>query len=466
MTETYSKPFKTIPEQVDLLRDRGMSIPDAEEAARVLESVGYYRLSGYWYPYRVRRPIPTSDPKVMSGVEVADEFEAGTSLDTVVAVYEFDRKLRLLVLDAIERIEVVMRVRLGHVLGAGHPFAHRDSLALNSGFTRVEDPDDALSRANWLISDHATWLGNVRRLEDQSKEEFVKHFKRKYSSPLPAWVVTEILTFGGLSTLYQGMKQRHQNQIAESFCIFDGGLDGDGVALVSWMTNLNYLRNTCAHHARLWNKNMTVQISKLNEVPDLHHASQSTSRVYASLATLAYLVAKVSPRSSWRVEIAGHIKSGLAAVGQDESKMGCPPNWEKEPLWSASYVSPADPVPAKHRALKQKFETVSASDVGIVVAPTLESSRRTSIVRRLRGSSELLGLQIGQLYNYPVFQLDTASHQVKPVVKYANQKLDARNNPWDVASWWTTPMDALDGQTPLERLESGNLTETDVDNTM
>ncbi len=144
--------------------------------------------------------------------------------------------------------------------------------------------------------------------------------------------------------------------------------------------------------------------------------------------------------------------------------MGCPPGWEKESLWSASYVSPADPVPATHRALKQRFETVSTSDVGMVVAPALESSRRTSIVRRLRSSSELLGLQIGQLYNYPVFQLDTAKNQVKPVVRYANKKLDARNNPWDVASWWVTPTDALDGRTPLERLESGNLTETDVDN--
>lgn len=443
-----------------------MAIPDTEEVARVLDTVGYYRLSGYWYPHRVRQPISTEDPTATTETEVLDDFEAGTSFDQVVALYEFDRKLRLLVLDAIERIEVVMRVRIGHVLGAGHPFAHCDPYALNSGFTRIEDPDDALSRSNWLISDHATWLGSVRRLEGQSKEEFVKHFKRKYSSPLPAWVVTEILTFGGVSTLYQGMKQRHRNQIAESFCIFDGGLDGDGVALVNWMTNLNYIRNTCAHHARLWNRNMTVQIGKLDEVPDLHHAKQSTSRVYASLAVLAYLVAKVSPRSSWRVEIADYIKSGLAAVGQDESKIGCPPDWEKEPLWSANYISPADPVPAEQRALKQRFETVSASDVGIVVAPTLESKRRTSIVRRLRGSSELLGLQIGQLYNYPVFQLDTAKNQVKPVVGYANKKLDARTNPWSVASWWITPTAALDGRTPLDRLESGNLTETDVDNSI
>ncbi len=443
-----------------------MAIPDVEEASRVLDTVGYYRLSGYWYPYRVQLPIPTSDPGEMADTEVIDDFESGTSFDQVVAVYEFDRKLRLLVLDAIERIEVVMRVRIGHVLGAGHPFAHCDSLALNSGFTRIEDPDDALSRANWLTSDHAAWLGNVRRLEDQSKEEFVKHFRSKYASPLPAWVVTEILTFGGLSMLYKGMKQRHQNQIAESFCIFDGGVQGDGVALVNWMTNLNYIRNTCAHHSRLWNKNMTTQIGKLDEVPDLQHAKQGTSRVYASLAVLAYLIAKVSPQASWRADIADHIKSGLASVGQAEGKIGCPPGWENEPLWSAGYIPPADPVPAAHRALAQNFETVSTSDVGIAVAPTLEASRRSSHVRRLRSSSELLGLQIGQSYNYPVFQLDTAKNQIKPIVGYANRKLGARNNPWDVASWWITPKGALGGRTPLESLDSGNLTETDVDNSI
>ncbi|HEY5858569.1 MAG TPA: Abi family protein [Aldersonia sp.] len=328
----YGKPFKTIPEQRQLLESRGITVPDPAAAERWLNSVGYYRLSGYWYPYRVRhRPA--------GGAPIVDDtFQPGTSFEQVVALYDFDRRLKLLVLDAIERVEVAMRLRVGQTLGRHGAFAHTDPNVLSTEFVGVSSPAQPPAHAEWLDSAHAKWLRKVTQEQSRSKEEFVKHFTRKYGGPLPVWVVTEILDFGGLSRLYEGLKQKDRDDIAASFDLTDNSGAGHGAALVSWMKNLNYIRNICAHHSRLWNRNIDVQLSHrhLLAVPQLHHAASPTvtKRVYASLATLAYLLEHISPRSTWTATVADRITTGLATMNRTESEMGCPPGWQSESIWA------------------------------------------------------------------------------------------------------------------------------------
>lgn len=333
MTQSaYGKPFKTIIEQCELLESRDMTISDVAAAERWLYSVGYYRLSGYWYPHRVRTQPANSAPVL------EDRFQPGTSFEQILDLYEFDRKLKLLVLDAIERIEVVMRVRVGHTLGRNGAFAHTDPSALSAEFVGVSDPSQPPAHAEWLDSPHAKWLRKVAQEQDRSKEEFVKHFTRKYGGPLPVWVVTEILDFGGLSRLYEGLKQKDRDDIAASFDLRDNSGAGHGAALVSWMKNLNYIRNTCAHHSRLWNRNIDVQLSHrhLSSIPDLRHAASpaTTKRAYASLVVLAYLLNQSCPGSRWTADVVDHIQTGLAAMNRSESEMGCPAGWSAEALWT------------------------------------------------------------------------------------------------------------------------------------
>lgn len=308
-----------------------MIVPDAAAAERWLNSVGYYRLSGYWYPYRLQVQPAGAAPYR------DDNFQAGTSFDRIVELYNFDRNLKLLVLDAIERVEVAMRVRVGHTLGRRGSYAHTDPSALSPEFIRVANPAQPPAHAEWLGSPHAKWLNKVAAEQSRSKEEFVKHFQRKYGGPLPVWVVTEILDFGGLSRLYEGLKQIDRDDIAASFKLIDRSGAGLGSALVSWMKNLNYIRNCCAHHSRLWNRGIDVQLSHkhLQVVPALQHAASAgvARRVYASLAVLAYMLDQISPGSSWSAEVVAHIKTGLGALGHKDSEMGCPPGWTTEPLW-------------------------------------------------------------------------------------------------------------------------------------
>lgn len=119
MSSTYAKRFLSLEEQLERLVERGMYVRDAEWALRRLQAIGYYRLSGYWYPFRERSDSP-SQPRPST-------FSDGTTLDEVVDIYCFDERLRAMMLTAIARIEIALRFWVGHRLGRRGPFAHTAS---------------------------------------------------------------------------------------------------------------------------------------------------------------------------------------------------------------------------------------------------------------------------------------------------------------------------------------------------
>lgn len=322
IVNAYTKPFLSYGDLLNLLTARGLSVPDPAEAQRILTVVGYYRLSGYWYPFRAPDP---------GGSGRSSHFRPGTTLNQVLALYDMDRRLKLLTMDAVERVEIAMRVRLGHTLGARDTYAHEDPNHLDGVFTRTQ---------NGQQSKHSKWLTMVAVAQQRSKEDFVQHFDRRYGGRLPIWALTEIMDFGSLSHLYSGALRPDRDSIAKTFGVIDGNGQGNGRALGNWMHVLNYLRNTSAHHSRLWNRNMTVQIapSHLRCLPDLAHIAAGTSaasdRVYGALAVLAFLLKQIHPTSSWCAEVRSVIATGMTDSGRSDREMGCPPRWESLPLWT------------------------------------------------------------------------------------------------------------------------------------
>ena len=118
MLKPYAKPPLSFAEQLQLLESRGLKIPDQTLALGHLSSISYYRLSAYWYPFLQRD----------TNGRVIGVFEPGTDFDQVVRLYEFDRHLRLLVMDAIVRIDVHIRTLVTYHLGHRYrAFVHTDS---------------------------------------------------------------------------------------------------------------------------------------------------------------------------------------------------------------------------------------------------------------------------------------------------------------------------------------------------
>ena len=326
---SYEKPYLTVGEQLDVLESRGLDLGCRGAAEAWLRRVGYYRLSGYWYPFRESRKRADGPP------EILDSFIPGTTLTMVTDLYEFDRRLRLLVLDGIERVEVAVRFQVGHTLGRRGAFAHADPGSLSDEFAgKAPSPPPAL--AHWMGTSHAGWLKRRADEEKRSKADFVKHFQQTYGPPLPVWVVTEILDFGGLSLLYGGMLQRDRDEVAATLGLFDASGAGNSGALKDWLKNINYIRNICAHHGRLWNVNVVERLSPrtLSPVGELNHISQTgaTARLYPTLAVISLLHGHICPDDDWSSRLSALVTE--LPSGRRATEMGFPVTWRDLPLWS------------------------------------------------------------------------------------------------------------------------------------
>lgn len=232
-----------------------------------LRSTGYYRLCAYWYPFK----------------QPDESFAAGTSFDTIWERYAFDRHLRLAVMDAIERVEVAVRTGLFTELALkGGPFVHLD---------RSTFPGVSAAR-------HSKLIDGLREEAQRSKEIFVEHFKRNYDEfpDLPVWAAAEIMTFGTMLTVFNMSTRQVQKAVARGF-----GLNGK--VLGSWLLTLNYARNLCAHHSRLWNRELALKPLIPEEKHDARwhgNSPVSNDRVFVVLTLLHFVLRQVAPQTAWR----------------------------------------------------------------------------------------------------------------------------------------------------------------------
>jgi abortive infection bacteriophage resistance protein len=187
-------------------------------------------------------------------------------------------------------------------------------------------------------STYDRWLRKVLAAQTRSSEDFVVHFQRKYDGRLPVWVMTEILDFGSMSYLLQGLKAPDRNEIAARLGILDRLGGGNGGALANWLRVLNYVRNVCAHHSRLWNRNLADQLapSHLRSIPDLRHLTDrevSHFRIYSTLCIVAFLLARVGQPTQWAPQVGRLISEEIPACGRALHELGFPTGWAAERPW-------------------------------------------------------------------------------------------------------------------------------------
>ena len=293
----YNKGHLSFEAQADRLIQRGL-IADRALLIDRLENVNYYRLSGYLYPYR----------------QSGDTFKPGTTLDSVWRHYTFDRRFRLIVMDAVERVEVSLRTQLIYELSR-----------VNGAFGYASP--EALPQ---LISlEYTRWLEAIKKEFDHSRETFVAHFKAKYGNThpfLPLWIAGEIMPFGCTMTMYRGVSDDVKRNIARHYGVPDQ-------VLTSWLHTINVIRNICAHHGRLWNRELGVKpfIPRKPKYPQWHEpVTIPQNRIFGVLTILRYLLKIIAPQSKWE-----HRLFALLEEYPEISRwsMGFPDNWKESPLW-------------------------------------------------------------------------------------------------------------------------------------
>lgn len=476
MTSSYGKPFLDVDAQLDLLIQRGLMVRDREQAYRELRAIGYFRLSGYWYPFR-QRPKSGTGPR-------SSAFVSGTELDEVLAIYRFDERLRIEVLRAIARIEVAIRFQVGHVLGRRGPFAHEDPTMLDPQWSRTQR--QACSGQNctvaccWDESNHEQWMRRQSRNEQISNEAFMAHFRSNYGYPLPIWVATETMSFGDLNRLFAGLAQRDRQQIAADFDLFLEDGNGDAAVLSSWLEHLRQTRNYCAHHARLWNRNHTAPVGMSTSAPELEHlrskqvsatgaatVSRASSRIYGTLAVIAYLLARIDDSNAVRDRLRALIEDFSATDATRLSSMGFPDGWEAQTIWQDQYRRDQQ---LAHRAqLLRDVDLRYASDAADLLTIKPSTKERKALVNYYRKNGALLSVPGVTAHRYPSFQFDADSGDLLPLAVTANRRLlgggqGTEEQRWKALKWWMEPQSSTDdGVPPWRALVDHTLTDAQLD---
>lgn len=222
-------------------------------------------------------------------------------------------------MDALERIEIALRVAMSHLLGKRDAAAYLRPECFHPSFGRAIDPATGLSG-------HHAWLTKHAALINRSREEFIRHNKDRYGLPLPIWVACEVWDFGCMSTLYSGMLEADQDTISRHYGLSNGRI------FATWLRSLNYLRNVCAHHSRLWNRNIVDQprLPPVSQAPDLaafQDDAHLRSRAFVLLCICQHLMNRLNPSSSWGHRLKrlldedfpslDHLGLSLAAMGVD-----------------------------------------------------------------------------------------------------------------------------------------------------
>ncbi len=308
----YTKPYLPLSDQLALIKSRGLQVADDADAIKCLHRNGYYRLSAYWFPFR----------KIVNRKKT-DVFLDNSRFEDAVALYRFDKTFKMLLLDAIERVEIAVRVEVALVLGRQDAFAYMKPSLFRRNFSSSGSSPDQYPK----------WIAKFNSLYQQSHADFVIHHKNRYgvNTPIPIWIAIELWNFGMLSYAFSGMRYRDQVAVAARFAILDWRL------MANWLQRLNYIRNVIAHHGRLWNLDLSSpQFPHHGAMPDfdvLLMLPNAHTRIYAICCILCYFTHVINPNSTWVDDLRRCIRAFPAMPHAGIQAMGFPSDWESHRIW-------------------------------------------------------------------------------------------------------------------------------------
>ena len=286
-----------------------MVIDNIEAAQKALESISYYRLSGYSYPFRQY----DKESRTRS-----DQFSPKTNLEQVLALYRFDERLRTTTFQELSRIEVGLRALIGYTLGKDHPYLHLASSRLGpSGFDK-ENKHETKKYRKWIHS----YEISLKR----SQEDFIRHYRDEYNGKLPILVAVHILEWGQLAMLFKMAPIHCQDSIADSLHLTRPQVN-------SWLENLRILRNICAHQGRLFNRTLRqVKLPEDAEILGIRELSPKKNKCFDQLTLIQYLTRTMGLGDGTA------LPSVLATFPATDivplRATGTPDNWQSLPLWA------------------------------------------------------------------------------------------------------------------------------------
>lgn len=327
--KNYSKLPKTPADLIVKLQYQGLGISNITSAQEFLSRVNYFRFRGYLYPY-FDSPLAIAPSR---------QFKPNSTFEKAWEMYCFDEGLRKLIFGLLPEIEVALRTVLDATISqvAGHGFWYLEKLWFKDN-----------NRINEVIN---TLQGAFGR----SKEAYVEHYHNQYYNNIspkfkgmpPFWVISELATLGQLKEFFEHLKESStgfgstSSTAPPKSTVLDKMSHKFGAAhyreLVNWVHVLRDVRNLCAHHARLWNRNLMApqgvhtKVSK-KFLPIGATSKNPTNKVYATIVALRVMCKQQAIHDGLRDGLLALFKRFPESTTH-MATMGMPSCWEDDTLW-------------------------------------------------------------------------------------------------------------------------------------
>lgn len=289
---TKNRIYSSPTEFIEFLKKRGLIIENDRKAASYASNIGYFRLIVYMVPFLLE---PKSD----------FVFKPGTTFRQILRIYDFDKKLRLLLFNEIEKIEIAFRNAILYTMQSmtGDPY--------------------------WLMK--AEYVGQetldyVKKEYNRSGEDFIVHFRKTLKMPsAPAFTLAEILSFGTMTWIYKNLPFKYKKDVARKFHLH-------APVLESWVNLIVLTRNATCHHSRVWNRQNNILTLDMENPPmPWLTCCIDKKRVFYNISIIKYILDIISPGNDFKEKLLRLLEMFPEV---DTAVMGFPDNWLQEPLWS------------------------------------------------------------------------------------------------------------------------------------
>lgn len=302
------KCFTSYADQIAILTDRGLSIPNDREAIRILSHENYYRLiNGYKDLF-----LATGSP--------SEFYIPGATLAEIHALYRFDEELRALFL----RVFLVLENRLKAYIAYEFSKVHGACNYLDANNYNY------IPRYRFEIN---KLIGKIQNTisEKSPQDKRLQHYQSNHNGDIPLWVIINLLTLGNVSKFFKYMQPKEQNEVARRVSMKPNHVN-------NYYNNITLARNICAHGERFFNFKFNTQINILPEhlalqIPFRNGMPENGSRdMFAVLLMVKYLLDDPDLFDRLKTSISqslNGLQGELHSISIEDvmKEMGYPSNW-------------------------------------------------------------------------------------------------------------------------------------------
>ena len=289
------KEWQSFEQQREKLAQRGLIIKDNLKAEEWLSRVNYYYISGYLHDYK----------------NIDEKYSEGITAAKIKRIIDFDSRLRMLLLHAVDIIEKSIKTNLAYYFAKNYQDG-KVAYLIESNFPGYEE-------------EHKKFISIFNKLKfNNRKQLFVKHHQQKYDGYMPIWAAVEIMTIGNIKFLFGLLDNNTKNDIAK---VYGYGLSN----FDNWLECLRIFRNSLAHSSRLFNLRISNTPNKIKE------ANIQTGMVFDYILMCKHLMLD---KDEWNNFIFGTMESFFEENTRlvDLKCYGFPRDW-KSYLYKGNYIS-------------------------------------------------------------------------------------------------------------------------------